>query len=468
MKKGWLLVGIVLLVVVCCFAVACYRTPVTPSEQSGSALDFGIVYAMAEEAGYTGTMEELIAAFKGESAYALAKSAGYTGTESEWLASLRGAAGKDGVTPTIGANKHWFIGDVDTGVVAEGKDGAQGEQGPQGEQGEQGAQGEKGDQGEPGKDAEVSISEDGYWVINGNKIDVKAVGEKGEQGGQGEKGDTGAQGPQGPQGVQGEQGQPGEKGDTGAQGPQGEQGIQGEKGDQGEPGVGVKSAYVNEDMHLIIVLTDDTEIDAGYLGVSVTPTEPIKNSHTVTFLDYDGSVLKTEEVEVGAAAIAPAISSRQGYTSYGWDHALSEITKDIVVKPIYLSDSALANSISFYSVINGDNTVTLTCVVHGDVNFALIEGSVAWESANLSYLSSVQEIATGLCEVNKSGEQNVVYFAYIKATDVTEKTKLFSITFEYTEETEYTFTLTIDDIVNAQYDDQEYNATGSFAFNIGA
>lgn len=34
-----------------------------------------------------------------------------------------GADGKDGETPHIGKNKHWFIGDADTGTVAEGKDG---------------------------------------------------------------------------------------------------------------------------------------------------------------------------------------------------------------------------------------------------------------------------------------------------------------------------------------------------------
>ena len=36
----------------------------------------------------------------------------------------------------------------------------------------------------------VEISEDGYWIINGEKTDVLAKGEKGDQGIQGEKGDA--------------------------------------------------------------------------------------------------------------------------------------------------------------------------------------------------------------------------------------------------------------------------------------
>ena len=36
---------------------------------------------------------------------------------------MKGAAGADGVTPIIGENGHWFIGEEDTGVVAKGQDG---------------------------------------------------------------------------------------------------------------------------------------------------------------------------------------------------------------------------------------------------------------------------------------------------------------------------------------------------------
>jgi hypothetical protein len=86
-----------------------------------------------------------------------------------------GADGADGVTPHIGSNKHWFIGTQDTGVVAEGQDGATGA---------------KGDPGEKG--------------------------EKGDTGAQGPKGDPGEKGPQGKTGPAGPTGPTGPKGDTGA------------------------------------------------------------------------------------------------------------------------------------------------------------------------------------------------------------------------------------------------------------
>ena len=73
--------------------------------------------------------------------------------------------GPSGASPYIGENGNWFVGELDTGVQA------QGAQGPKGEQGPQGAQGPKGEQGPQG-----------------------AQGPKGEQGPQGDTGATGAKG----------------------------------------------------------------------------------------------------------------------------------------------------------------------------------------------------------------------------------------------------------------------------------
>ena len=71
----------------------------------------------------------------------------------------------------------------------------------------------------------IHISEDGYWVINGEKTNILAQGEKGD------KGDTGAQGAQGEKGDKGDAGEKGDKGDQGIQGIQGEKGDKGDKGD---------------------------------------------------------------------------------------------------------------------------------------------------------------------------------------------------------------------------------------------
>ena len=83
-----------------------------------------------------------------------------------------GTDGTDGITPHIGDNGNWFLGDEDTGKPSRGEQGPQGlkgetgEQGPQGIQGEQGPQGLKGDTGDTGPQGPAG--KDGVSIIAGN------------------------------------------------------------------------------------------------------------------------------------------------------------------------------------------------------------------------------------------------------------------------------------------------------------
>ncbi len=122
--------------------------------------------------------------------------------------------------------------------------GLKGDTGPSGAQGEKGEDGENGKDGKDGKSPTITISEDGYWVINGVKSNVKATGEEGQKGKDGvsiqniEKTSTSGSvdtytitysdgststfkvtnGVDGNQGIQGEKGDTGDKGDSGEPG----------------------------------------------------------------------------------------------------------------------------------------------------------------------------------------------------------------------------------------------------------
>ena len=66
----------------------------------------------------------------GKSAYEIAVDNGFVGTETEWLESLKGSDGDKGTTPHIDeTTKNWFIGDVDTGILAQGTNGKDGKDG---------------------------------------------------------------------------------------------------------------------------------------------------------------------------------------------------------------------------------------------------------------------------------------------------------------------------------------------------
>lgn len=59
------------------------------------------------------------------------------------------------------------------------------------------------------------------------------------------------------------------------------------------------------------------------------------NTYTVTFVDYDNSILDTQTVLHGNGAIAPANPTREGYTFIGWDKPFDNITSDLTVMAQY-------------------------------------------------------------------------------------------------------------------------------------
>jgi hypothetical protein len=151
---------------------------------------------------------------------------------------LENGGGAAGITPHIGDNGNWWIGDTDTLKPARGE---QGLQGVRGERGERGLQGERGAQGERGIQGLQGIQ--GIQGLPGVKGDAGAKGEQGERGLQGLQGVAGAKGEKGDPGVQGAPGKDGAQGLPGAKGDPGAQGIQGLPGKDGAKGADGKSAY---------------------------------------------------------------------------------------------------------------------------------------------------------------------------------------------------------------------------------
>ncbi len=57
--------------------------------------------------------------------------------------------------------------------------------------------------------------------------------------------------------------------------------------------------------------------------------------HTVTFVGFNGEILKVEEVEDGKSATAPEAPEIEGYKFTGWDKEFDVVTEDMTVKAIY-------------------------------------------------------------------------------------------------------------------------------------
>ncbi len=62
--------------------------------------------------------------------------------------------------------------------------------------------------------------------------------------------------------------------------------------------------------------------------------------YTVSFIDWNGTILKSEAVEYGGTATAPADPTRDDYTFTGWDRAFNNVISDLTVNATYTQNLA--------------------------------------------------------------------------------------------------------------------------------
>lgn len=76
----------------------------------------------------------------------------------------------------------------------------------------------------------------------------------------------------------------------------------------------------------------------------------LTQKYTITYLDYDGSILSTESVWSGNDGFPPTPSDRDSYVFVGWDGDYTNVTEDRILRPVYKK----ADTIELYA--DGEQT----------------------------------------------------------------------------------------------------------------
>jgi uncharacterized repeat protein (TIGR02543 family) len=97
--------------------------------------------------------------------------------------------------------------------------------------------------------------------------------------------------------------------------------------------------------------------------MTVTATYTIQR-FTVTFEDFDGTVLATDTVDWNTAATAPADPVRDGYTFTGWDADFTAVTANMTVTAQYTQNTVIENEA--VPQTGGDNSDDGTVVLQDD------------------------------------------------------------------------------------------------------
>lgn len=125
--------------------------------------------------------------------------------------------------------------------------------------------------------------------------------------------------------------------------------------------------------------------------------EDVVQSYTVTFKDYDGTVLKTEEVEPGKAATAPVAPSRDGYIFTGWNQSFSNVISDMEIVAQYQENTAPTLAVSNVTSTAGATNVEVVVQAHNNPGIAGMTMSVEYDESVLTLTNvTSHEVLSGL------------------------------------------------------------------------
>lgn len=100
-----------------------------------------------------------------------------------------------------------------------------------------------------------------------------------------------------------------------------------------------------------IQLSDHTNLIAIFDGSSST-------TYTVTFVDWNGSVLKVcSDIPYGGSATPPSNPTREGYVFTGWNRGYSNVTSNFTVTALYNENNV---TLTIYRYMADPNPVTVT------------------------------------------------------------------------------------------------------------
>lgn len=85
--------------------------------------------------------------------------------------------------------------------------------------------------------------------------------------------------------------------------------------------------------------------------------------YTVSFVDYDGKKLDTQEVEWGNSAVAPTMPKRDKYEFIGWDKSFSDVTANMEVTAQYGNPDTSLLELSDVEVAPGEKNVKIALSV---------------------------------------------------------------------------------------------------------
>jgi hypothetical protein len=100
-------------------------------------------------------------------------------------------------------------------------------------------------------------------------------------------------------------------------------------------------------------VTSNFTVRATYAVIPLT-------TYTVTFVDFDDTIISTQSVIAGTNATAPLNPIRVGYVFVGWDKSFTNVTSNLIVKATYVTVSPITYTVTYVCGDHGNFTPQVT------------------------------------------------------------------------------------------------------------
>jgi len=178
----------------------------------------------------------------------------------------------------------------------------------------------------------------------------------------------------------------------------------------------------------------------------------------VTFVDYDNTVLNTQEINACNSAVPLVSPSRSGFIFTGWDKDYDCVTSDLVITAMYVEDDV--HNIFTLSECEGQvgDQVTVTLEIKGSVNLCAFETKIEYDSDVLEFVSYNNTVSTLDVVVNHVVENEMILLNSTSLENTNSETEILQITFLIKDTPLYeSKVIFIDETTSAAYTDGDYN-----------
>ena len=147
-------------------------------------------------------------------------------------------------------------------------------------------------------------------------------------------------------------------------------------------------------------------------------TEETAGSYTVSFVDYDGTVILETMVNRGDDAHLPESPARDGYLFAGWDGIYQSVMKDTTITARYVAVNAPdVVCVEHSNIENG--TVTVTVRMMGEVRFCAFQTLLDYDENVLQFIEMTKYYGVEGRNADVNGDQ-VVSLAWANFDNVTQ------------------------------------------------